>query len=122
MLRVFKVTSPMSVGSWILAGYVRRPRVAAAAALTGRLPRLGAAATAAAALLGPGVATYTAVLITDTAVPAWHDGHRELPFVFAGSAAMAAGGSACSPPRPVRTSRRGTWRCSALPPKRPRSS
>src|SRR5262249_7243794 len=34
----------------------------------------------------------TAALITDTAVPAWHDGHREMPFVFAGSAAMAAGG------------------------------
>ena len=30
MLRVFKVTSPMSVGSWLLAGYV--PLAAAAAA------------------------------------------------------------------------------------------
>jgi ferredoxin len=26
------------------------------------------------------------------AVPAWHEGHREMPFVFTGSAAMAAGG------------------------------
>jgi hypothetical protein len=26
------------------------------------------------------------------AVPAWHDGYPEMPFVFAGSAAMAAGG------------------------------
>ena len=52
----------------------------------------GAAATAGAAVLGPGLASYTAALITDTAVPAWHDGHREMPFVFAGSAAMAAGG------------------------------
>jgi formate-dependent nitrite reductase membrane component NrfD len=92
MLRVFKVTSPMSVGSWILAGYVPAAGVAAATALTGRVPRLGAAATAAAALLGPAVATYTAVLITDTAVPAWHAGYREMPFVFAGSAAAAAGG------------------------------
>ena len=92
MLRVVKVTSPMSVGSWILAGYVPAVGVAAAAALTGRVPRLGAAATAAAALAGPAVAAYTAVLVSDTAVPAWHDGHRELPFVFTGSAAMAAGG------------------------------
>jgi hypothetical protein len=92
MLRVFKVTSPMSVGSWILAGYVPAAGVAAAAALTGRVPRLGAAATTAAALLGPALATYTAVLITDTAVPAWHEGYREMPFVFAGSAAAAAGG------------------------------
>jgi len=38
------------------------------------------------------VATYTAALICDTAVPAWHDGYREMPFLFAGSAASAAGG------------------------------
>jgi len=92
MLRVFKVTSPMSVGSWILSGYVPAAGVAAACALTGRLPRAGAAATVAAAALAPGLASYTAALITDTAVPAWHDGHREMPFVFIGSAAMAAGG------------------------------
>jgi formate-dependent nitrite reductase membrane component NrfD len=92
MLRVFKVTSPMSVGSWILSGYVPAAGAAAACALTGRLPQAGAAATAAAAVLAPGLASYTAALITDTAVPAWHDGHREMPFVFAGSAAMAAGG------------------------------
>jgi formate-dependent nitrite reductase membrane component NrfD len=92
MLRVFKVTSPMSVGSWILSGYAPAAGAAAACALTGRLPRAGAAATAGAAVLAPGLASYTAALITDTAVPAWHDGHREMPFVFAGSAAMAAGG------------------------------
>jgi len=92
MMRVFKVTSPMSVGSWLLGGYAPAAGVAAAAAFTGRLPRLGAVATGGAALLGPAVAAYTAVLVSDTAVPAWHDGHRELPFVFTGSAAMAAGG------------------------------
>jgi hypothetical protein len=92
MLRVFKISSPMSVGSWILAGYVPAATAAAASALTGRLPRTGATATAGAALLGPAVATYTAVLISDTAVPAWHDGYPELPFVFAGSAATAAAG------------------------------
>jgi hypothetical protein len=92
MLRVFKVTSPMSIGSWILSGYVPAAGAAAACALTGRLPRAGTAATAAAAVLAPGLASYTAALITDTAVPAWHDGHREMPFVFTGSAAMAAGG------------------------------
>ncbi len=92
MLRVFKVTSPMSVGSWLLSAYVPAAGVAAATALTGRLPRAGAAATAGAALLGPAVAAYTAALIADTAVPAWHDGYPEMPFVFTGSAAMAAGG------------------------------
>ena len=92
MLRVVKVTSPMNVGSWMLAGYIPATGVAAASALTGRVPRLGAAASVAAALLGPAVAAYTAVLVSDTAVPAWHEGHRELPFVFTSSAAMAAGG------------------------------
>jgi DMSO reductase anchor subunit len=92
MLRVFKVTSPMSVGSWLLAGYVPAAGLAAFAALTGRLPRAGAAATAGAALLGPAVAAYTAALLSNTAVPAWHDGYPEMPFVFTGSGAMAAGG------------------------------
>lgn len=92
MLRVFKVTSPMSVGSWLLAAYGPVAGAAAASAVTGRLPRAGAAATAAAGVLGPAIATYTAALICDTAVPAWHDGHREMPYLFAGSAASAAGG------------------------------
>ncbi|MGD0374805.1 MAG: NrfD/PsrC family molybdoenzyme membrane anchor subunit [Streptosporangiaceae bacterium] len=92
MLRVFKVTSPMSVGSWLLAGYGPAAGAAAACAVTGRLPRAGAAATIAAAALGPGIATYTAALLCDTAVPAWHEGYREMPYVFAGSAATAAGG------------------------------
>jgi Polysulphide reductase, NrfD len=92
MLRVFKPTSPMSVGSWLLSGYVPAAWTAAACALTGRLPRAGAVATAWAALLAPGLAAYTAALITDTAVPAWHEGYREMPFIFTGSAAMAAGG------------------------------
>ena len=90
MLRVFKVTSPMSAGSWLLAGDGPVAGAAAASAVTGRLPRAGAAATAAAGVLGPAIATYTAALLANTAVPAWHDGHREMPYLFAGSAASAA--------------------------------
>ena len=92
MLRVAKVTSPMSVGSWLLSAFGGAATVAAASAVTGRAPRIGAAATAAAALTGPGVCTYTAALICNTAVPAWHEAHREMPYLFAGSAASAAGG------------------------------
>ncbi|HEY3691646.1 MAG TPA: NrfD/PsrC family molybdoenzyme membrane anchor subunit [Pseudonocardiaceae bacterium] len=92
MLRVFKVTSPMSVGSWILAGYVPLAGVAAASSLFGKAPRIGMAATAGSALLGPAVASYTAALISDTAVPAWHDCYPEMPFVFVGSGATAAAG------------------------------
>lgn len=94
MLRVFKPTSPMSVGSWLLGGYGPAAGAAALCAVTGRLPRAGAAATAAAAVLGPAVATYTAVLAADTAVPAWHGAHRELPYLFAASATAAASGMA----------------------------
>ena len=32
------------------------------------------------------------MLIANTATPAWHEGHREMPFVFVGSAASAAAG------------------------------
>ena len=92
MLRVVKVTSPMSVGTWLITGYGPLAGAAAASALTGKLPKAGAAATVGAAALGAGVSTYTAALICDTAVPAWHDGHREMPYLFAGSAATAAGG------------------------------
>lgn len=93
MLRVFKVTSPMNVGSWILFGYVPAACTAAACEVSGLLPGLGVAATAGAATLGPAVAAYTSALISDTAVPAWHEGHREMPFVFVSSAASAAGGA-----------------------------
>ncbi|MFD6952390.1 polysulfide reductase [Nocardiopsis sp. TSRI0078] len=93
MLRVFKPTSPMSVGSWILMTYGPLAGVAAATSLTGWFPRTGRAATLGAAAMGPLVATYTAPLVCDTAVPAWHDGHRYMPFVFASSAAAAAGGA-----------------------------
>jgi len=92
MLRTIKVTSPMSVGSWLLSAYGPAASVAAVSDLTGMAPTLGTAATAAAAVVGPGLACYTAALIANTAVPAWHDGYRYMPFLFASSAASAAGG------------------------------
>jgi formate-dependent nitrite reductase membrane component NrfD len=92
MLRVVKVTSPMSIGTWIVSAYAPMAFVAAGSELTGRLPTVGRLATGAAAIAGPAVASYTAVLVADTAVPAWHEGHRELPFVFVGSATCAAAG------------------------------
>lgn len=155
MLRVFKPTSPMSVGSWLLAAHSGLTALAAASALAaarpgpqipaGSFPRLpdrsgpriplrsfprlpagsgprllarsspripdrsgpripvlpvrgaralaalGDAAALAAVVTGPLMSTYTAVLVADTAVPAWHEAHRELPFLFAGSALAGAG-------------------------------
>jgi formate-dependent nitrite reductase membrane component NrfD len=92
MLRTVKPSSPMSMGSWILAAYGPQAGVAAVSDLTGMLPAVGRAATMGAAALGPAVASYTAPLIANTAVPSWHDARRELPFVFVGSAAASAGG------------------------------
>jgi hypothetical protein len=94
MLRVFKPTSPLSVGSFVLAPFGALSGAAAASELTGLLPRMGRAAGLGAAALGGPLATYTAALVANTAVPIWHEAHRELPFVFAGSGATAAGGVA----------------------------
>jgi formate-dependent nitrite reductase membrane component NrfD len=96
MLRVVKPTSPMSIGSWLLAVYGPAVGAAAASDVTGVLPGVGRAATAAAAVLAPGVATYTAVILADTAVPAWHEARGLLPLVFASGAACSAGGLACA--------------------------
>lgn len=92
MLRVFKPTSPMSVGVWILVVYSPLNVASAGSELTGIAPRVGRAAGVGAGALGAAVASYTAALIADTAVPAWHEGYRELPFLFVGSAAAAGAG------------------------------
>jgi hypothetical protein len=94
MLRVFKVTSPMSVGSWILAAMGSATAAATASDLSGRGGRAGVVAKVSAGALGLPLATYTGVLLADTAVPVWHEARRELPWVFAGGAAAAAGGAA----------------------------
>jgi formate-dependent nitrite reductase membrane component NrfD len=103
MLRVAKPTSPMSTGTWILSAFAPPAGVAAVAELRPYLPRwlgwlgrlLGLVDRPAgllAAGIGPAVASYTSVLLADTATPSWHEGWRELPFVFVGSAALASGG------------------------------
>lgn len=108
MQRVVRPTSPMSVGTWVLSLYGPLAGLAAMAEmaeLNGLLPNalrgparlLASTARPAgmgAALVAPVVASYTAVLLSDTATPTWHDAHRHLPFLFVGSAAAASGGLA----------------------------
>src|SRR3954451_20652565 len=65
MLRVFKVTSPLSVGSWILAPFSGLTTATAGAHVLGRLPRLRRVSGALSAVLGAPLTTYTAVLIAD---------------------------------------------------------
>jgi len=94
MLRVFKVTSPMSVGTWIFSAESTATGIAAACRLFGVLPRVRAIAQVFAGLIGPAQATYTGALIAQSVVPAWHEARLELPVVFASSAAASAGGAA----------------------------
>jgi formate-dependent nitrite reductase membrane component NrfD len=102
MLRVAKPSSPMSIGTWILSAYGPGSGLAAIAELMPkRLSRtwlgppvawLARPAGLWAAATAPGVASYTAVLLSQTAVPAWREAHPYLPFVFTGSAAASGGG------------------------------
>jgi len=76
MLRVFRPTSPMSVGSWVLA-------TTGAFATLALLPGpFGDAPAIVAGMLGIPLAGYTAVLIANTAVPVWQQSRRALPFLF----------------------------------------
>ena len=126
MMRVAKLSSPMSVGTWILSGYATGAMPLAAleivkmvsakasggagevASVAGRAlaaaeaPSVGLAAACA----GP-LASYTAVLLSNTAMPTWAAGYRHLPFVFAGSASAASGGNAMlwTPPSAAKPAR-----------------
>lgn len=94
MLRVVRPTSPMSMGTWILSVFGPAMGVAAASDLTGFMPSIGACADVVGGVAGVAVATYTAVLIADTAVPVWRESGTELPFVFGAGATASAGGLA----------------------------
>lgn len=107
MMRTIKLTSPMSVGTWILSAFGAGAGLTAAVEtdrlLGGRLP-LGPGRTVLRAVEGPAglaagafgapLAAYTAVLLSDTATPTWNAAREELPFVFVSSASCAAAGLA----------------------------
>jgi hypothetical protein len=105
MLRVAKPTSPMSMGTWLLTVFGPAAGLAAVAEAAPLLPAGGPLGWAGARLAGagrvagwvaavtaPALATYTAVLIADTATPSWHAAYPQLPFLFAGSALASGGG------------------------------
>jgi formate-dependent nitrite reductase membrane component NrfD len=96
MLRVFKIQSPMSVGSWTLVAFSNS---AAAAAVFGELERrspggavrvLTSAAQIASALTGMILSTYTGVLLGATAIPVWNEHVSTLPVHFAASGLASA--------------------------------
>ncbi len=73
MLRIFRATSPMSIGTYILSTF----GLATGATLLGALPlgrtagRVADAAQVPAGLAGAGLGTYTASLLAATSTPAW---------------------------------------------------
>lgn len=93
MRRVFRPSSPMNRGSWILSSMA--PLAAGSAVLAGAPGILGAAGDAAglgAGALGGPLAGYTAVLVSNTAVPVWQSTRRASPVAFMASAMAAAAG------------------------------
>lgn len=94
MLRVFRPTSPLSMGAWLLVVYV--PGAVGSALLDelGWFRPLQRVAAGVAAIGGLPMMTYTAVLVADTAIPVWNEARRELPFVFSASSAASAAGAA----------------------------
>ncbi len=91
MLRVFRITSPMSMGSWILSIF---SSAAGAAALLPFGPRLLQPLVdvfgAIAGLFGLGLAGYTGVLLAQTSVPVWEESYRITPILFLASGAASA--------------------------------
>lgn len=97
MLRVAKATSPMSIGTWFLMGFSACAGVAAAGQAGGdRWPRqswMRGVATAAGvpgAVLGAGLCTYTAALLSATSTPTWAAAPAALAVRF-GSSSIATG-------------------------------
>jgi formate-dependent nitrite reductase membrane component NrfD len=94
MLRMFKVTSPMSVGSWVLLASSGAGQTAAVLELLGILKPVKVMANVVSFLAGPPLATYTGALVANTAIPVWSEARDELPWLFGASAAASAGAAA----------------------------
>ena len=92
MMRVFRPTSPMNMGAWILAGTPPAAIAAGLFARSGMFRMVGEVCGYVSGFLGLALCTYTGVLVGNTAVPVWQEGRRVLPILFGASAASTAGG------------------------------
>lgn len=102
MLRIFRPTSPMSIGSYVLTTFGAASAVGAASEVVGQgsgggraLRRLADGAQFPAALSGAVLSTYTAALLASTSTPLWAAASLPMAGHFAASA-MAAGAAALS--------------------------
>jgi formate-dependent nitrite reductase membrane component NrfD len=94
MLRIFRPTSPMSIGSWTLAAFGTFTGLAAVSQAFGhgRLARLFGLPAAGFGML---MSTYTGVLLSATSTPLWAVAYRQLPALF-GATAVASASAAIS--------------------------
>jgi formate-dependent nitrite reductase membrane component NrfD len=101
MLRIFRKTSAMSIGSWTLAIFGALSGLVAAGQALDDLFGLRAGRWLArlfgipAALAGMMMSVYTGVLLSATSVPLWAAAYKRLPALF-GVSAMATGSSMLS--------------------------
>ena len=91
MMRVFRPTSPMNMGVWVLAGAA--PSAIATGLLLNRrgfLGTIGEVAGYVSGIFGAALAGYTGVLVSSTAIPIWQQSRRWLPALFIASSASTA--------------------------------
>ncbi|MDB4952725.1 MAG: Formate dehydrogenase putative subunit protein [Myxococcales bacterium] len=88
MLRVFRPTSPMNMGTWILSAAGTTTGLSLLASLRGRKSRPSVVGVIG-AVAGTALSTYTGVLLGNTAVPVWKSTRRHLPPWFAALSAAS---------------------------------
>lgn len=100
MLRVFKTTSPMSLGSWLLVTFAAASGVTASLQVVvdrvwwlGWLRWLARLTQLPAALTGAGLSTYTASLFSATSTPSWAAAPKSLAVRY-GAASVASAAAA----------------------------
>lgn len=101
MLRIFRKTSPMSIGTWVLMSFGSLSAALAAAqfaADTGHSPSRTMQTViklleVPAALTGMAMSTYTGALLSATSTPLWAAAPRRIAAAF-GASAMASGAAA----------------------------
>jgi formate-dependent nitrite reductase membrane component NrfD len=91
MMRVFRPTSPMNMGVWILSGAA--PTAIVTGLLVNRrglLGTIGEATGYISGIFGAALAGYTGVLVSNSAVPLWQSSRRWVPVMFMASSASSA--------------------------------
>lgn len=91
MVRVFRPTSPMNMGAWILGGAA--PTAIATGLFINRGGLLGVIGETTGYLaggFGTALAGYTGVLVSSSAIPVWQQARRWMPVLFMASAMTSA--------------------------------